>query len=91
MEVVVERMEAERRFAFHWHPYPANPEVDYSKEPPTLVEFTLEKAGDGTVLTVTESGFDALPDARRDEAYRMDDGGWTQQMKNIEVYVTSNP
>ena len=79
MEVVVQRMEAERLFSFDWHPYAVDPDVDYSQESPTLVEFRLEPAGDGTLLSVTESGFDALPAARRAEAFRMNDGGWTAQ------------
>jgi len=91
MEVVVQKMEPERLFSFHWHPGAVDPTVDYSKEPPTLVEFRLEPAGDGTLLRLTESGFDAVPAARRDEAYRMNDGGWTEQVRNIDDYVKKNP
>jgi uncharacterized protein YndB with AHSA1/START domain len=90
MDVVVVKMEPERVFSFHWHPYAIEPNVDYSKEPPTLVEFTLEKTATGTLLRVTESGFDALPAERRDEAFRMNSGGWTEQMKNIDQYVTNS-
>jgi hypothetical protein len=61
--------------------------VDYSKEEPTLVVFTLEKQGDGTRLELVESGFDKVPAARRAEAFRMNDGGWSQQMVNIDKYV----
>ncbi|MFL5347113.1 MAG: SRPBCC family protein [Hyalangium sp.] len=89
MEVTVQAMENERRFSFHWHPYAVDPKIDYSKEPPTLVEFVLEKTPTGTVLLVTESGFDAIPLARRAEAFRMNEGGWTQQVKNIEAHVRS--
>jgi hypothetical protein len=39
---------------------------------------------------VTESGFDKIPSHRRDEAFRMNDGGWTQQMKNIESHVAKS-
>jgi uncharacterized protein YndB with AHSA1/START domain len=91
MEVVVRKMEPERLFSFHWHPYAVDPKVDYSKEPPTLVEFKLEKTSAGTSLVVTESGFDSIPAARRAEAFRMNSGGWTEQMKNIETYVTKKP
>lgn len=87
MEVVVQRMEPERLFSFHWHPYAVDPKVDYSAEPPTLVEFTLEPKSGGTLLTVTESGFDAIPAHRRDLAFRMNDGGWTQQVRNIQSHV----
>ena len=87
MEVLVERIEPEHYFAFRWHPYAIDPKVDYSKEPTTLVEFRLEEAAGGTLLTIAESGFDRIPLARRDEAFRMNDGGWTGQLKNIERHV----
>jgi uncharacterized protein YndB with AHSA1/START domain len=88
MEMQVERIEPERYFAYRWHPYAVDPNVDFSSEPTTLVEFRLEEADGGTVLTVIESGFDRIPLARRAEAFRMNDGGWTEQMKNIERYVS---
>jgi uncharacterized protein YndB with AHSA1/START domain len=88
MEVVVQKMETERLFSFHWHPYAVDPNADYSKETPTLVEFKLENTPAGTLLIVTESGFDSIPAARRDEAFRMNSGGWSEQLKNIETYVT---
>ena len=91
MEVVTQKMEPERVFSFHWHPYAIDPQVDYSQEPPTLVTFTLTPTPTGTLLVVTESGFDAIPPGRRDEAFRMNDGGWTIQVQNIEQYVHDNP
>ena len=53
------------------------------------MEFRLQKTATGTLLTLTESGFDKIPAHRRDEALRMNGGGWEQQMKNIERYVGS--
>lgn len=91
MEVRVVKMEAERLFSFQWHPYAVDPKMDYSNEPPTLVEFTLEPTAAGVLLRVTESGFDALPPERRDEAFRMNAGGWTAQLKNIEAHVRQEP
>jgi uncharacterized protein YndB with AHSA1/START domain len=87
MEVIVERMDPEELFSFRWHPDAVDPNADYSSEPTTLVEFRLEDAPGGTRLKVVESGFDRLPAARRDEAFRMNEGGWTEQMKNIERHV----
>ena len=86
-EATVKAMEPERYFAFTWHPYAIDPKVDYSKEPPTLVEFRLEPKDGGTMLYLTESGFEGVLEGRRPEAFRMNDGGWTQQMKNIEQHV----
>ena len=80
-------MEAPRLFAFTWHPYGIDPDVDYSAETPTLVEFRLEQREDGTRLTIVESGFDKVPAHRRDEAFRMNERGWTQQVLNIKAHV----
>jgi uncharacterized protein YndB with AHSA1/START domain len=90
-EAVVQKMEPPKLFSFTWHPYALDPEKDYSKETPTLVEFRLEEIPGGTLLLLTESGFDKIPDERRLEAFRSNEGGWTQQMKNIEAYVAKNP
>lgn len=86
-EAVVQRMEPERLFSFTWHPYAVDPKVDYTGEPPTLVEFTLEKTATGTLLRIVESGFDKLPSKRRDEAFRMNEGGWGAQLGNIARHV----
>src|SRR6476646_8843648 len=88
IEMTIERIEPERYFSYRWHPYAIDPKADYSKEPTTLVEFRLEDAKDGTALTITETGFDKVPLARRAEAIRRNDNGWTGQIKNIERYVS---
>src|SRR5579871_6830127 len=88
---VVQKIEPERLFSFTWHPYGIDKNRDYSHETPTLVEFRLEKIDKGTLLTLTESGFDKIPAERRDEAFRMNDAGWTRQMKNIESHVAQKP
>lgn len=89
-DVSIERVEPETLFSYRWHPYAVDPAVDYSKEPTTLVEFTLKAVNGGTLLRVVESGFDKIPVARRDQAFRMNDGGWQGQMANIEKYVSSS-
>jgi uncharacterized protein YndB with AHSA1/START domain len=86
-EAVVQRMKPERLFSFNWHPYAIDPNQDYSGEPPTLVEFTLEQTATGTRLRIVESGFDKLPAKRRDEAFRMNDRGWSIQTENIASHV----
>jgi uncharacterized protein YndB with AHSA1/START domain len=86
-EAVVQVIEPERRFSFTWHPYAIDPAEDYSKEPPTLVEFTLQEIAGGTLLRVVESGFDKIPSGRRPEALRMNEGGWSEQVKNIAQHV----
>jgi uncharacterized protein YndB with AHSA1/START domain len=88
LDMRVERIEPERYFSYRWHPYAIDPAVDYSAEPTTLVEFTLKDAEGGTALTIVESGFDRIPLTRRAEAFRMNDQGWTGQIKNLERYVS---
>lgn len=87
MEMLIERIEPERYFSYRWHPYAIDPATDYTAEPTTLVEFTLEDGEGGTVLTIVESGFDRIPLSRRDEAFRMNDRGWGGQIKNLAQYV----
>jgi uncharacterized protein YndB with AHSA1/START domain len=90
-EAVVQEMEPEQYFSYTWHPYAIDANLDYSTETPTLVEFRLEKTATGALLTVTESGFEDIPSERRLEAFRKNEGGWAQQMKNIETYVAEKP
>ena len=87
----IQKIEPERLFSFTWHPYGIDPKVDYSQETPTLVEFRLEPLPGGTLLALTESGFEHVPAHRRDEAFRMNESGWTQQMRNIESHVARQP
>jgi uncharacterized protein YndB with AHSA1/START domain len=89
MQIAVERIDPEKLFSYRWHPYAVDPKVDYSAEESTLVEFRLEEQTGGTLLTVVESGFDRVPAARRDEAFRMNDGGWDAQLQNIERHVAA--
>ncbi|HMK34274.1 MAG TPA: SRPBCC family protein [Desulfomonilaceae bacterium] len=90
LDMLIERMEPERLLSWRWHPYPADPTVDYSEEPTTLVVFELEEVEGGTLLTVVESGFDNIPPSRRLEAFRMNSSGWDEQMKNIEKHVATS-
>ncbi len=87
IDLQIEKMEPEKTFSFRWHPYAIDPKADYSKEPRTLVEFTLKPAGGGTLLTVVESGFDAIPTERRAKAFEMNTKGWVGQIENIRKYL----
>lgn len=86
-EAAVERIEPETLFSMRWHPYAIDPAVDHGDEATTLVEFRLKEISEGTELTVVESGFDKIP-APRAEAFRMNEGGWSQHVKKIERHVT---
>jgi uncharacterized protein YndB with AHSA1/START domain len=89
MRMVIERVEPPRLLAWAWHPGAVDPSVDYTPEPKTHVVFELAEADGGTRLTVVESGFNQLPEARRHEAYRLNDGGWAAQLQNIERHVSA--
>jgi uncharacterized protein YndB with AHSA1/START domain len=88
MEIVVKAIDPTSYFSYTWHPYAVDPKKDYSQETPTLVEFRLEERGSGTLLVVTESGFEKLPKERYADAFRMNTRGWEQQLEQIGKYVT---
>lgn len=88
--LLIERIEPMRAFAWRWHPYAVDHDTDYEQEPTTLVTFELEVVEHGTLLRLTESGFDRLPPTRRADALRANEGGWTMQMSNIARYVDAH-
>lgn len=87
MEIDVVEVVPEERLSYRWDPY--DPEPGSPRPPRTLVTFTLHDTPEGTLLTVVESGFEALPPERREKAFRENDGGWTQQMQNVQRHVTA--
>jgi len=90
MAYMIEKIEPKTFFSYKWTPFPIDKSRDYSKEEPTLVEFTLKEIPTGTQLTVVESGFNQIPQDRRAEAFRMHTGGWDAQLENIQEYVLKN-
>jgi uncharacterized protein YndB with AHSA1/START domain len=86
-EITVDRVEPERLFSIRWHPNAVERGVDYSHEPTTLIVFTLEEVANGVMLTVTESGFDQIPLARRAKAFQANEQGWGMVVKLIEKYL----
>ena len=87
MAIYVEEVEPMRLFSFRWHPFALDNTVDYSKEPMTLVTFTLEPVEDGTRLTIVESGFDAIPIERRADAFEANDEGWGMMTQVVANYL----
>jgi uncharacterized protein YndB with AHSA1/START domain len=85
----IERVDPMRSISFRWHPYAVSPDADYSKEPTTLIEFTLQAIGNDTQLKITESGFDLIPLERRADAMKANEGGWSHQVKLIEKYLAT--
>jgi uncharacterized protein YndB with AHSA1/START domain len=89
LEILIERVEPESLLSWRWHPAAIEPNVDYSREPTTLVVFELQEVQNGTLLSVVESGFDKVPPARRLEAFRLNSEGWDEQMSNIKKHVAA--
>ena len=75
--------------SFGWHPFALDPGIDYSGEPPTRVQFHLTARDKGVDLIVSETGFDALPQGRRDEAFRAHQGGWRMQIDLIQAWLSA--
>jgi uncharacterized protein YndB with AHSA1/START domain len=86
-DFTIDRIEPQRLFSFRWHPFALDPNVDYSKEPTTLIVFELEEVEGGTLLKITESGFDRIPLERRAKAFAANEGGWEAQTKLVEKYL----
>jgi uncharacterized protein YndB with AHSA1/START domain len=80
-------VDPQRRLAFRWHPFGVEDGIDYSKEPTTLVEFTLEDTSDGVLLRIVESGFEAIPANRRQAAFESNSEGWSAQTELIRKYL----
>jgi uncharacterized protein YndB with AHSA1/START domain len=80
-------VEPKRRLAFRWHPYAVESGTDYSQEPTTLVEFTLDDTADGVLLRIVESGFDAIPAERRAAAFEGNSEGWAAQTELVRKYL----
>jgi uncharacterized protein YndB with AHSA1/START domain len=83
----VEQIKPMSTLSFRWHPFALDSTVDYSKEPMTLVTFTLEPTEGGTMLTVVESGFDAIPIERRADAFEANEEGWGLIVQLIEKHL----
>ena len=89
-DVLIETVKPQDLFSYRWHPAAIDPAVDYTKETPTLVTFTLKDApANSTLLTVVESGFDNVPPQRRLEAFRMNGHGWDAQLESVIRYVSA--
>jgi uncharacterized protein YndB with AHSA1/START domain len=85
--VHIVEMTPPRRLVWKWHPGEVDPNVDYSKEPQTIVTFTLEASGRGTKLSVAETGFDEISLARRAKVYGDNVQGWVEVVALLQRHV----
>lgn len=88
--LLVERVEPMRLLSFRWHPGGTDVGPDAPDDETTLVEFALEETDGGTRLTITESGFERVPLARRAQAIRDNTGGWEAQAGLIAKYLAQD-
>lgn len=86
-DLYVERIEPMDRFSFRWHPGADVVAPDAPADQMTTVTFELKDAPGGVLLTITETGFDRIPLARRAKAFTDNEGGWEIQTKLIEKYL----
>ena len=85
---VTDVMEPPKKFVFRWPNCPPGEE----EKPDTVwltVTFLLEPKDGGTLVTVTETGFAALPEDKRASMLRSNSEGWEIQTKNLKNHVES--
>jgi uncharacterized protein YndB with AHSA1/START domain len=73
-------IEPMRRLAFRWQPV-----GDSTVR--TAVEFLFEQAESGIRVTMTEDGFDELPEELRGPAREGNEGGWAAQTRLLAGYL----
>jgi len=86
-ESLTEHLVHERLFAFSWPPSAIDPETEYDAGAKVMVEFRLQPRGNGTRLTITESGFLQFPESKRLEVLRSNKQGWEIQAKHVAAHV----
>jgi uncharacterized protein YndB with AHSA1/START domain len=82
---VIEQVEPERRLSFRWAPFKDPGGAEPTEGNATLVEFTLESQGEGTRLSVVESGFaglDTSPEQRSRNLYGNTEG-WRHELGEL--------
>ncbi len=84
---VTEQMDHQRVFAFSWPPSAVDPDSEYDDGAKVRVEFRLDPTQTGTRLTITETGFEQFPEAKRLEVLRSNTEGWDIQAKNVAAHV----
>lgn len=77
IELSIEELEPETAFAFRWSPFDGIL---------TNVRFRLTTVPDGTLVQLTESGFERVPLQERAGVMHRNSSGWARQMRLIEAY-----
>jgi uncharacterized protein YndB with AHSA1/START domain len=77
----IETADAPRQLILRWQPDPIYPEAAL------LNTFLLEPENNGTHVTVTQAGYEALPSDVRQTWVDADAGAYTTIMKQLKVYL----
>jgi len=74
-----------RRLSWRWHPGQIEgcQWSDFPESETTLVQFDLEPKPEGTLLRVTENGFENIPESRRVKVLELNGQGWSEVMEMI--------
>ena len=85
---VVEAIVPNQTLAFRWRARGVPEAEAISATNSTLVAFTLEKINTGTRLTVSESGFSALPLNLRETIFEQNTIGWQHELAELVTYLS---
>jgi uncharacterized protein YndB with AHSA1/START domain len=77
----IEELEPLHRFTLRWELDPAHPGITL------LNSFVLEEEGDNTRVTVSQAGYESLPDGMREEQLRQDANAYTAIAESLKSYV----
>jgi len=84
---IVEEVSPETVFAYRWHPGEDCPIDKYPLTEMTTVRFELFDHPDGTLLVLTESGFEKIPESRRHFCFEQNLGGWDEELSKLAPWV----
>lgn len=77
----IEVVDPPRKFTLRWEPDPRYPAMTL------ITTFMLEEENGGTRVTISESGYEALPDDVRQTWFDATAGGYTMSMENLKAYL----
>lgn len=85
--VLIEELDPPRLIAYRWSNDNATAvdPASVSRDRSTVFRFTLEPVGEGTQLTVVESGFDTLADPLA--GMESNRGGWDAELDELVAYL----
>lgn len=87
---IVDEVRPKDRFAYRWHPGEDCAIEKYGEDQMTTVRFDLADHVEGTLLTMTESGFDHLPEERRQSAFMANTEGWSYELNELADWVEND-